>query len=131
MVDDDEDDRSLFVEAVQRIDASAECVCIDNCEDALRLLKSVSNTVFNYIFLDLNIPRISGKQCLKEIKKIEQARAIPIVIYSTSNLEKDKKETKDLGASYFFTKPNSFGELLNMVSSLLVSGKAKKLCETY
>jgi DNA-binding response OmpR family regulator len=130
MVDDDEDDRSLFMEAVQRIDESAECVCIDNCEDALRLLKSVSNSVFNYIFLDLNIPRINGKQCLREIKKIEQARAIPVVIYTTSNLEKDKKETKELGAAYYFTKPNTFTELVNIVGNL-VSGKAKKLCETY
>jgi CheY-like chemotaxis protein len=72
--------------------------------EALSLLKDPSITP-DYIFLDLNMPRMDGKECLKEIRKRNHLKEIPVIIFTTSAAEKDKDEAKRLGATSFITKP--------------------------
>lgn len=110
IVDDDLDDQELFIEAVGEVDGTIKCLTCSDCEQALDLLKSF-NVVPDMIFLDLNMPRLNGKQCLVELKKMAHLRNIPVIIYSTSSEKKDIDETSKLGAAYFLTKPNKFEEL--------------------
>ena len=111
IVDDDTDDQELFMEAVKEVDESIKCLTASNCEEALDMLKNRKISLPDVIFLDLNMPRLNGKQCLAEIKKEANLRDIPVIIYSTSSEKRDMEETSRLGAAYFLTKPNKFEEL--------------------
>jgi DNA-binding response OmpR family regulator len=71
------------------------------------------------IFLDLNMPKMNGKQFLAAIKQNKVLSKIPIVIFTTSQREKDSVETINMGASYFLTKPSSFGELCKQLEEIL------------
>lgn len=108
IVDDDEDDQDIFCEAVGEINKSIVCIRAVNGEDALYNLSLNKETLPDLIFLDLNMPRLDGKQFLKEIKKLDNARHVPVIIYSTSNLKTDREETKLLGAADFLNKPTEF-----------------------
>lgn len=118
IIDDDEDDVCFFKEAVKEVDDSIECIGSNNAVEALALLKKKDSYRPDFIFLDLNMPRMNGRQCLREIKKIETLFKTPVFIYSTSNTE-DTKELKQLGATDYFTKPYRFNDLLNLVQGVL------------
>jgi CheY-like chemotaxis protein len=111
IVDDDADDQELFMEAINEVDNSIQCLSASDCEEALDLLKNRKITLPDVIFLDLNMPRLNGKQCLAELKKQAHLRDIPVIIYSTSSEKRDIEETSRLGAAHFLTKPNKFEEL--------------------
>jgi len=117
IVDDDQDDIDIFIEAVNKVDPSIKCIGVLNGKEAIQKL-TATLLLPDIIFLDLNMPRIDGRQCLSEIKKIEKLNHIPVVIYSTSSYEKDRRDTKELGASYFFTKPYNFIDLCKIISSI-------------
>lgn len=111
IVDDDIDDQELFIEAVNEVDNDIVCISASNCEEALDMLKNRRITLPDMIFLDLNMPRVNGKQCLAELKRTADLKDIPVVIYSTSSEKRDIEETARLGAVHFLTKPNKFDEL--------------------
>src|SRR5215210_1626324 len=110
IIDDDEDDREMFCEAVSDISDSIKCVSALNGQEALHALQN-GNQLPDFIFLDLNLPRMSGTQCLAELKKIERLSLIPVIIYSTSKSVEDREKTKELGSVYFLTKPSSMVQL--------------------
>lgn len=118
VVDDDEDDIHLFVEAVNEIDKSMGCFTAKNGEEALDKLNNLE-TLPDLIFLDLNMPKLNGKECLALLKKSERLKDIPVIIYSTSSSEKDIEETKKLGAAYYLTKPDTFTDLCVNLTRLI------------
>lgn len=111
IVDDDAEDRDLLMEALLSIDKGGQCFTAINGEEGLQKLAEDVIPVPDFIFLDLNMPRLNGKQFLTEIKKIERFSHIPVVIYTTSSGAKEKEEMKQLGALYFITKPDGFNEI--------------------
>ena len=119
IVDDDEDDRDLFCDAVNIVDPSIECIMARNGEEALEGLKSRILPTPDVIFLDLNMPRLNGMQCLKALKKDRLFEQIPIVIYTTSKLKEDKKAAMQAGAAGFITKPTSLTELCEAITGIL------------
>jgi CheY-like chemotaxis protein len=127
IVDDDSDDQEIFVAAANEVDQSIKCIAVDNCEDAIQMLKKSTDESPDFIFLDLNMPRINGRQCLVELRKLAHLKHVPVIIYSTSSLKKDIEETAQLGADMFLTKPSKFDDLckaLNNVVSLDWSRKS-------
>ncbi|MES2681549.1 MAG: response regulator [Bacteroidota bacterium] len=118
IVDDDLDDRFFFHEAVNTIDASFECIEADNGENALGQLR-LSKQLPDFIFLDLNMPRMDGKQCLKELKKDERLKNTPVIIYSTSSFKRDIDNTRELGAAHFLTKISDISKLPGMITSAM------------
>lgn len=118
IIDDDEDDVHFFIEAVKEVDDSIVCIGSNSAMDALHLLKSGNSHQPDYIFLDLNMPRMNGKECLSEIKKTKSLFHIPVFVFSTSNRE-DATELQRLGAAHYFVKPCCFTELLRMVKKVL------------
>jgi len=117
LIDDDIDDRMIFGEVLKELAPDIIYHEAINGEDAL--MKLNNDLVPDLIFLDLNMPRVDGKQFLAEIQQQAHLKHIPVVIYSTSSHESDKKETRELGASYFLTKPNSLHELTHILTDLL------------
>jgi CheY-like chemotaxis protein len=119
LADDDQDDQMLFREALNEINSSIQCIIAKNGEEALCLLKQHSSPLPDYIFLDLNMPRMSGMRCLAELKKIEALRPVPIIMYSTSSQQEYIAESMKLGATHFFVKPSNFNGLLNYLQQLV------------
>ena len=72
-----------------------------------------------FFFLDLNMPRKSGMDCLLEIKNIEHLKDIPIAIYSTSASEEDIEETFVPGANIYIKKPSDFGTLKKVLEHVI------------
>ena len=107
LVDDDEDDREIFLSVVQSIVPEANYTIAQNGEDALQKLNH-NSVVPHLIFLDLNMPLMNGKQFLMEIKKYENLNSIPVVILSTSSDQASIKDAMDLGARDFVTKPDRY-----------------------
>lgn len=121
IIDDDADDIEFFIEAVHGIDASIECSQATNGEEGLsRLRRGEVNP--EYIFLDLNMPRLNGKEFLAEIKKDGKLSSIPVIMYSTSGIESDIKESMRLGAQDFIVKPTRLSELTERIESVMNTG---------
>ena len=119
IADDDPDDQELFIKALKEIDDDCDCITAFNGEEALYKLVNEKGYPPDLIFLDLNMPKKNGKQCLKEIKLNKDIRDIPVIIYSTSAEKKEIEETTQLGAAYFMQKPNRFTELRKALVQIL------------
>jgi CheY-like chemotaxis protein len=120
IVEDDEDDRDLFCSAVYEIDPSIRCILARNGEEALLGLRLKEFPRPNLIFLDLNMPRINGFQCLKELKKDRLLQDIPVAIYSTTDVNEYREECKQLGAIHFITKPTQLTDLCRVISDVML-----------
>ncbi len=105
IVDDDDEDKEFFREALQQVDASVICLEAADGLEALKILQTPGSELPDLIFLDLNMPRMGGKQCLAEIKKARHLCHLPVIIYTTSKRVEHRAEMKALGAAYFITKP--------------------------
>lgn len=105
LIDDDEDDQEIFALALREADASIRCVTANDGVEALHKLEQDKTFVPDYIFLDLNMPLMNGKECLREIRKHTHLRDVPVIIFSTSSEPRDIEETRRLGANDFITKP--------------------------
>ena len=119
IVDDDADDRQLFIDAVKDFDEQIVCVSAKDGKEALDLLNDLNTSLPDYIFLDLRMPRFNGKRCLMEIKKNERLKEIPVIIYTTSRELEDSKELKEMGALHFISKPANPEEVYFVVSFAL------------
>jgi CheY-like chemotaxis protein len=118
IIDDDTDDVQLFCEAVYEINESYRCLTATNAEEGLQLLRDAIITP-DFIFLDLNMPRMNGKQCLEQIKTNARYASTPVIIYTTSKLQKDIEEMSRSLAVYFLTKPTRFDDLKKAISKIV------------
>ena len=80
LIDDDEDDQELFLLAMKEIAASIECITLDNARSALTQLENRA-LIADVIFLDLNMPAMTGQQFLTELNKREVLSRIPSLSY--------------------------------------------------
>jgi CheY-like chemotaxis protein len=115
LIDDDIDDQEIFKLVLKTVNPAITCIVAN---DGVEAVHKLSQEGFNpdYIFLDLNMPRMDGKECLQEIKKIARLKDTPIIIYSTSSELRDIRETRALGACDYLEKQSSVGELKNRLA---------------
>ena len=119
MIDDDGDDQELFCQIATSIDHSIKCVSPSDGKEAFRLLLKEKAILPELIFLDLNMPGMSGFEFLKQIKNHNSLNHIPVIIYTTSAAAKDKEESVKLGAASFITKPSDLSELRQKLEIVL------------
>jgi CheY-like chemotaxis protein len=119
LADDDEDDKKLFIESAKQVDKQIQIFTASDGQEALNILRDKRNALPDYIFLDLRMPRISGKQCLEEIRKDERLRHIPVFIYTTSREVMDSINLKENGAVHFISKPADPAEIYYILSAVL------------
>lgn len=120
LVEDDCDDREIFLCAVHDFYPSVDCIIAENGEEAIEILISQKNLP-QLIFLDLNMPKMNGFQFLEEIKAHENLTQLTIVVVSTSSDQRTISETKALGAKGFVTKPNSMADWKEQIKSVLIN----------
>lgn len=119
LADDDADDREFFQDALSEIATQTELVI---SEDGVVLMATLEKRVPPppyVIFLDLNMPRKNGYECLTDIRSTDKYKDIPIVILSTTDNADDIAKTQSLGANLYLCKPTSFDVLKKMIQHVL------------
>jgi CheY-like chemotaxis protein len=119
LVDDDEDDRKLFIDATKEVDSTITCFSASDGMEALAYLRDDQNAMPDFIFLDLRMPGFSGEECLIEMKQEPRIANVPVIVYTTSRDVRESVRLKQLGATHFATKPVSPEEVYYMVSFII------------
>lgn len=114
LADDDCDDRSLFLEALEDIPIATVVTEFDNGVDVMADLLSETELP-SAIFLDLRMPLMDGFECLADIRSISKFSNIKVIIYSTSFNAKEIDKLKEAGANQYIKKPNSFNQLKTLL----------------
>ncbi len=114
LVDDDPDDQEVFLSAMSDVCPTALCLVAPDGDRALELLHN-EETIPDYIFLDLNMPRMNGFEFLAAIKKSKILQNIPVIVYSTTSQPGQIDKARKLGATEFFTKTYKYEELRSLL----------------
>jgi DNA-binding response OmpR family regulator len=123
LIDDDKDDQEIFNLALEELPEKIECLFANNSKQGLEVLSLSNDYIPDVIFIDLNMPKVNGKVCLAKIRELDHLHEVPVIIYSTSESELDKKEVFSLGAKNFITKPSTISELALMLSGIFITLK--------
>ena len=119
LADDDEDDRFIFEEALKEIQVPTSLVTAIDGEQLMVALNTLKGNLPDVLFLDLNMPRKNGFQCLREIRQNKNLRSLRTIIFSTSY----EKEVIELlfkaGADHYIKKPTEFNELKKVIERVL------------
>ena len=119
LADDDEDDRLFFTDAFSELKIQTK---VDTFKDGVELMNYLNDPeaiLPNVLFLDLNMPKKNGIECLHEIKSNDRFKDIAIAIYSTSSSEEDIEETFVYGANIYIKKPSDFNTLKKVLSDVV------------
>lgn len=116
-IDDDRDDTDFFCEALKHVSPEAQCLVANDGLTALKILRSDMH--LDLIFLDISMPRMSGREVLIQIKKNYKWSQIPIIIFSTTILPKEADDYKKLGAHDVVKKQAKFKDLCDAIRVIL------------
>lgn len=119
LIDDDEDDREIFKLALNKIDPAIEFHAAKDGFIAIEKFNSEPGFKPDFIFLDLNMPKMNGKQCLGEIKSNPKIDDIPVFIYTTSSNPEEEKKLIAAGASAFVVKPFDIYDLISLLKKII------------
>lgn len=119
LADDDEDDRVFFKDAFDEIKIKTRVTLVNDGVELMNHLTQNGHPLPHILFLDLNMPRKSGIECLQEIRQNERLKDIPIAIYSTSSSEEDIEDTFVRGANVYIKKPNNFDTLKKILEEVI------------
>jgi CheY-like chemotaxis protein len=119
LVDDDDDDRMVFTTALETLDLPVNYETAKDGQSGLDLINNKLLFFPDYIFLDLNMPGMTGFELLKQLKQTSVIRTIPVIIYTTSNHQRDIDTAFRLGAYGFICKPSRFQQLQSILREIL------------
>lgn len=119
LADDDEDDRLFFTDAFHELKMNTRVNTFNDGVELMNYLNKEDALMPNVLFLDLNMPKKTGIECLIEIKANTKMSGIAIVIYSTSASEEDIEKTFVLGANIYIKKPGDFKKLKKVLSEVV------------
>jgi len=121
LADDDETDRLIFKEAFEDLKIKTIVHTVNNGEQLMDYLNKKDSHLPHLLFLDLNMPRKSGLECLKEVRGNKKLKDISIAVYSTSNSKKDMEETFRKGANIYIHKPSDFNVLKQVLEKAVMT----------
>lgn len=103
LVEDDPEDRDFFVKTLLNVSSKTGCYSVSNGEEALAALME-DGVIPDYIFTDIQMPRMNGLEFLKTIKDHRELKDIPVIVYSSSYCDEQVQKVKNLGAVAFYSK---------------------------
>jgi two-component system, chemotaxis family, response regulator Rcp1 len=122
LVEDSPGDVSLTREALQSARVANELNVVGDGEEAMRYLRGegehVSSKTAHLVLLDLNLPKMGGREVLREIKNDPALQHIPVIVLTTSADEEDILRSYQLHANAYVTKPVGFGDFLDALTRL-------------
>jgi len=116
LLDDDQDEHEIFQSALRRVSDELSFTAASTWPEAQQKL---GESTPDYIFLDLNMPKTNGFQCLAEIRKRSETRDTPVFLYSTGITEKEGKKAISDGANDVIVKPASFMDLCKLLRKII------------
>lgn len=119
-IEDDSGDVDIMKTALRYVDRP-NCLSIGVAEDgeaALKYVAEESRHRPDLVLLDLNLPKVHGREVLKAIKATSGWKRIPVIVLTTSSAQKDIEETYDLGAAAYIVKPSNFQDYKKLVKSI-------------
>jgi CheY-like chemotaxis protein len=126
LIDDDAEEAEIFHYALEELNRPVKCLDARSGKEAIAYLSKHPGQV-DYIFLDMNMPRMSGVECMQQLRKLDTASSTPIVLYSSAFLEEQQEMLKALGARDFLVKTGSVFDLQNSLFRLFESHEVDKL----
>jgi CheY-like chemotaxis protein len=128
LADDDIDDCLFFREAMEELPVHASLTTVNDGVQLIQYLKKNPHPFPSILYLDLNMPRKNGFECLAEIKSNDNLKNLPVIIYSTSFDPDIADRLYENGAHFYIRKPPEFPDLkkviLNQSTSLQTAKKA-------
>jgi len=119
LADDDADDCIFFKEALKEFPLPTLLTAVHDGEQLMLLLAKEKTELPNVLFLDLNMPRKNGFECLTEIKQNKKLESLPVVIFSTSLEQEVVNQLYNNGAKYFIRKPSEFSQFKKIIQQTL------------
>ena len=119
LADDYEDDRLIFKEAINEVRIKTKLTIVNDGVQLMEYLQETEDELPHIVFLDLNMPRKGGIECLKEIRNDAKLKDLSIAIYSTSASEEDVEDTFIKGANVYIKKPNDFNTLVKVLAEVI------------
>ncbi len=116
--DDDLDDQELFQEAITEAKSGIQLTTLGDGLELMDYLAQLDGIHPDIIFLDINMPRKDGKECLKEIRSNKKLDEVPVVMFSTSSHQKDIEETFANGANLYVSKPIFFEDQVKILKKI-------------
>jgi CheY-like chemotaxis protein len=116
-VDDDSDDREFFCDAIKAVHPELPCVMFENGVELLNFMER-NQPQPDYIFIDINMPKMNGHECAQEIKLNYLRGETQIVMYSTSFNPEDVKRFNKDGFKYI-QKQNSMTDLIKTIKTVI------------
>jgi CheY-like chemotaxis protein len=120
LADDDKDDCDFFIDALEALPVSTTITTVHDGEELMKLLTNNALILPHVLFLDLNMPRKNGFECLYQIKQDIKLKTLPVVIFSTSFEQEVVNLLYNNGAQYFIRKPSEF-ELFKKIIHLTLT----------
>ena len=115
LADDDKDDRFFFSMALEALTVPTQLAIVMDGEKLMAYLDENSHQLPDVLFLDLNMPRKNGFECLSEIKHNKKLKQLPVIIYSTSFEQDVVNLLYKNGAQYYIRKPAEFSQLKKLI----------------
>lgn len=119
LADDDADDRQFFTDAFDELKINTKVQTFNDGAELMNYLNSEDAQLPEILFLDLNMPKKNGIECLHEIKANPRFENVAVAIYSTSSSEEHIEETFVSGANIYIKKPNDFNTLKKVLSDVV------------
>jgi CheY-like chemotaxis protein len=116
--DDDPEDRELFSEALAEIFPETKLVLARHGREVISLLQNTPDLP-DYIFLDINMPVMDGKDCLEKLKAMDHLRHIPIIMFTTASNKRECEKCLQLGARNYIVKSSSFQGIKDAIQSAI------------
>ncbi|HWZ23298.1 MAG TPA: response regulator [Cytophagaceae bacterium] len=119
LADDDIDDCLFFQAALKEFPLLKTLTAVHDGEQLMQLLMNQTNELPNVLFLDLNMPRKNGFECLSEIKDNKYLKKLPVIVFSTSFEQEVVNLLHINGAHYFIRKPSEFSQFKKIIQHTL------------
>jgi len=120
LADDDDDDCFFFKTALEGSSISTHLTTVTDGEQLMRLLKNETHELPDVLFLDINMPRKNGFECLSEIKLSSRLKLLPVIVISTSFEQEIANLLYQNGAQYFICKPSEISKYNKIILQALI-----------
>ncbi|MEX2231345.1 MAG: response regulator [Cyclobacteriaceae bacterium] len=119
-IDDDIDDREMFCAAIKAVDSMISCVQMDSGHKALEFIAK-AEILPDYIFIDINMPKMDGFECVEKIRSIPGTKKISIVMYSTAFRPDDHANFARMGIKYL-SKSSRLPDIVESIKKIIYNG---------
>ena len=118
LIDDDEDELDIFMEAISRLNFPCKCTYAQSADQALDILAYL---IPDIVFIDVNMPRINGFECIKKIRSKAGHENTCLVIYSNGINEAAIENARSAGANLCIKKTNNISDLVSSIEDLVIN----------